>query len=371
MANPQQADKEAIGRQTTVEIYHRLQKMGIFPELPQSQLLPNSPELRVSIPKINDSGLTEGQLAAHLGEDLHRFKQNEESAEKNSRYYQEQAVKTGRPWLHCVKQKNQYSEFVLITPEMAKEALEWNNNPRKRIKRLQIESYARDMRHGRWIQTSESIDVDHRGYIFNGQHRLNSVIVAERPVVFYMTFNCQVEARYPVDSGVKRSTTEKISLVLDNPIGTKLTAICRAMMRGTKAQMTKFSDSEITDFALKYKGVIEWVTKTCPGHRADVQAAFAKAILWYGSEKMQPFIKRFADVMFTSKDDPARRLYEFTLSSKHGGVTAWTTYCKTLAAIHHYVNNKEIRALYEREKDIFEWGPNWSMPPKSDDEPAE
>lgn len=359
------SQSEDLRNQTALEMYHRLKRMGILPKDDPHPFSGNGVELKVSIPKLTDTTLSESQLNSNLTEDSTRCKANEELAAANTRHYLEQAVKTKKPWLHCTKQPGQYSEFVLITPDMARELLEWNNNPRKRVKRLQVESYARDMKNGRWIQTSESVDLDHRGYAFNGQHRLNAIILADQPQVLYMTFNCQVEARYPVDSGVKRNTTEKISIILDNPIGTKLTAVCRSMMRGVDMNPVKYSDAEITEFALKYKDVIEYVAKRCKGHRSDVIAVLAKAILYYGMDRMELFIQRFSDVMFTSKDLPEKRLYEFLQTARHTGAAQASTYRKTVAAVGHYIKNREIRALYERETDIFTWGPNWTLPAKT------
>jgi hypothetical protein len=64
--------------------------------------------------------------------------------------------------------------------------------------------------------------------------------------------------------------------------------------------------------------------------------------------------------MFTSRNDPARRLYERVMRNKckHG----LTEHRVSLSAITHFVNGREIASLREKETDFFEWGDHWSVP---------
>lgn len=364
MAQSDTTTQENKTRNTNWEVYQRLRQMGMFKddETDESYKLSGQPKLAAPLPLPGE----EQRLRLDVDESKRRYEQIKEEAQKNQTYYLQQAQRQGKPWFHCPRRDSQYSEYILVTPEMAELALEYNNNPRKRIKERTVEAYARDMAADRWIPTDESLSVDYNGEWYNGQHRFNAVVQSGVSVVFYVTFNSLIEARFGVDQGVVRSATEKLDMLLENNIGTKLAAVCRAMMRGVSNTGIKWTDTEICQFASKHGGVIEWVAKACPGTRADVQAVFAKAALWYGIERIEPFVKRFADVMFKSKDDPARRLYEFLLAGKKGSgsTNAIVTYKKTLAAVQHEMSGKSIRALYEREQDIFEWGPNWTVPNK-------
>lgn len=341
----------------SLDVFERLKLMGIIPEGSQTYKVSGAP--KIAIPKS-----IPGQPQTSLKRQTQQNVQNRHEGERNQRYYLEHASKSGTPWLHHPKHANQYSEFILVTPEMAEIALQYNNNPRKRIKQRSVEAYSRDMKSNNWIDTAESIDIDINGEIYNGQHRLSAIILAGVPVLLYVTFNTTVEARFGVDQGVTRSATEKLDLVIENNIGTKLAAVCRSMMRGTNQSGTKYSHAEIVQFAMKYGAVIEWIAKTCPGVRADVQAAFAKAALWFGVDRIEPFVRRFADVMFESPHDPARRLHDFVISSRGNGASkgSLTTYKRTVAAVTAYIEGKELRALNERSKDFFEWGPDWVVP---------
>lgn len=345
-------------RRTNWEVFERLKQMGILPDRVSGQ-----PKHSVPLPATGE------QASLHVDESKRRYETILREAKDNQRYYLDQAKLTGKQWFHCPRTPNQYSEYVLISPEMAEAALPYNNNPRKRVKPRTIEAYARDMQAGRWLPTDESLSIDYNGEWYDGQHRLNAVIQSGASVVFYITWNSLIEARFGVDQGVVRSATEKLDLVLENNIGTKLAAICRSMMRGISGAGTKWTDAEICQFASKHGPVIEWVAKACPGIRADVQAVIAKAALWYGVDRIEPFAKRLADVMFTCKDDPARRLYEFVLQGKRGVPTSGlVVYRKALSAVYQEVRGRTIRALYERDKDIFEWAPGWTVPPRNGDD---
>ena len=348
-------------RQTNWEVFQRLKSMGMFPDGSSHEDHPLSGQPKMSVPLAMPG--EEQRLQLQVDESERRYEAIRKEAEANMQYYCKQARDGNKPWFHYPRKEHQYSEYILVTPEMAQEALQYNNNPRKRVKRRTVEAYSRDMKSDRWIPTDESLSLDYAGEWYNGQHRFNACILSGTPTIFYVTFNSLIEARFGVDQGVVRSATEKLDMMLENNIGTKLAAVCRAMMRGVTNTGLKWTDTEICQFAQKHGGVIEWVAKSGPGTRADVQAVIAKAALWYGIERIEPFVKRYTDVMFKSKDDPARRLYEFVLSGKkNGGNNAIITYKKTLAAIHHEISGKSIRALYERDKDIFEWGPDWTIP---------
>lgn len=287
-------------------------------------------------------------------------RENFEIGEKNRKFYAEQSAKTGTPWHHNTRSNQQYSEFVLLTPEMASVLLQ--HNPRnRRLKRATLEAYKRDMLNDNWVQTDEAIGIDKNGNMYNGQHRVTAVLQSGKSVVFYFTFNVPIEAKFVVDSGVKRSTTEKLSYIMDNPIGDKMAAVSRAMMRGLAPYKVKHTDSELAAFSAKYAEIIEWTCKSIPKVRADVQAAVAKSALWYGREAIETFCERFRTLMFNSTSDPAAVLYKY-LAKNARGVHSSIIYGKTLAAIEHHLANREVRSLFEREVDVFEWSPNWEVP---------
>ena len=136
-------------------------------------------------------------------------------------------------------------------------------------------------------------------------------------------------------------------------------------MKGVNVQKIKYTESEVALFANKWEKIIEWVAKNIPSARAEVQAAIAKAYLWYGAEKIEPFCTRFREIKFAEEGDPARALFVALQRQKVNRINvAGVTYKKTLATIHALINNTPLLKLYEKDEDIFEWLPNWDMPEK-------
>ena len=331
---------------TTEAIFQRLKKLGFSAS--------EATGMQHSVPKIKGG----------TGAERKAMQTNEEEARQNQRHYLDESSKNGNAWFQNVKTDRQYSEFVLVSPEMARELLAVNENPRKRIMQDRIDRYANDMGNGRWHDNSQSIAIDYNSKLHNGQHRISALIQCGKPQRLYFTFNTLVNARLDEDTGASRSVTVQIEQQLHNNIGCKLPAVCRAAMRGaSETRMSaRFSQSDYLEFAKQHGPTIEWIVKICPGHRSDVIAAFLKATLWYGPDQMEGFIRRFADVLFTSKDDPAKLLHQQAKFSK--GTTRLSLYRKTLSAVHHYIHGKTVSKLLERDKDLFDWEPGWIVPQK-------
>lgn len=279
---------------------------------------------------------------------------------ENRNFYLSEGRKKKAKWFRCPKSSQQYSEFVTITPEMANELLETYTG--RKSSGAVVAAYASDILHDRWISSAESIQIDEEGNLFDGQHRLLGIIEANKECDLYVTFNVACAARFVVDSGRKRNIKDKLALVLDGPITTKTTAVCRSMMRGVNSDR-HFSEIEIAEFAMKYEDVISWTHHQLQGVRADIQAAIAKAALWYGKDAISPFCERFKSMAFQGSDDPACLLYKF-IDRLNRKISGPVIYKKTINALELFLSNRKVKMLYEKEVDIFEWEPNWTVPKK-------
>lgn len=298
-------------------------------------------------------------------------------AKENRKYYLNQSIEQNRPWFQCVKQDFQYSEFVLLDPDMAADLMKLNT--RNRItKQRSLQSYRRDVSSDRWVNSHESIGIDLNGEMFDGQHRSEAVIQEKKPTIFYFTFNVDVAARAVVDSGIHRSTTEKLYAMMptmDNKLGTKLATVSRVMMRGLTTQaFTKWTDQEVAKFAHKYQDTVAWAVRMLPkipaggGEvRADVHGAIAKCGLKYGQAAIEPFCAKLRNLQFTEaaggNSDPAKALFLLMgKAKKDGGVRGVELYCKTLRAIQYFLDGKPVYCLHPAKEDVFEFDANWEVP---------
>jgi len=298
------------------------------------------------------------------GQSSQRRKRNRKKAQENQKYYLDKAKASGKAWHIHVKSQDQYSEFVLITPAMAQLLLDEYNPDNRRLRENVVQAYCRDLKSGKWIDTGESVEIDENDFLYNGQHRLTAVVRTGIPCVLWVTFRCCVEARYAVDQNAKRDVTDKINQVLENKAGNKTGSIARGMMRGLTNTKDSFTHLEIIEFTAMYGNIIEWAAKSLRHcNRRDIQAAVAKAALWYGVEQIQPFADRLNGLVFTGRDDPAKRLYQRIYIQKcRDGLKV---YKLTLSALEHFLAGRTVANLREREQDVFDWEPGWKIPSKS------
>jgi hypothetical protein len=279
---------------------------------------------------------------------------------ENQAHYLKLAVATGRPWFQNPRHEFQYSEFVFVTPEMAKELLQHNNNTRRCTPSL-AQAYARDIQNDHWIPSAESIGINIYGQMYDGQHRAEGITIAEKGMPIYVTFNVPYEAAFVADSGKKRNVNEKLAILFGGTakMQTKMPAICRAMMAGTGTRL-KWTESEIADFALTHEQTLRWVLENLPKQRSDVQAVIGKAYLWYGPEAIQDFCHSLTNLEFKA-GTPVSILYMWL--NKIGTETSGeVVYRKALKAVEYHVEKTPFQRLNEAKEDLFEWGPNWTVP---------
>jgi hypothetical protein len=356
----------------------RMQELGVFEEMP---LIPLTEEMMglknqaqeamgkvAHVPHVKLELPSKAVLEAHLSQAEAQNRMMLEEAIANQKYYLEMAAKTGSLWYLHPKQPGQYSEFLLISPDMAVDLMKRNDSNRG-ISPRTSDAYARDMANNNWLQTGESIKINTLGKFPDGQHRILAIIqnrnIKPEGQILYVTFQVPPEAQLAQDSGRPRPVNEKLKMLFgkEKTKGSKIPSICKAMMAGSAPRTRKFTEFEVASFMEKHYEVANLAFKSMPNNRADVCAALAKALLWFGDDKVQPFIKRMHDVMFIGMGDPCRTLYEWIGRIKgKTGVSPIAVYRKTAQAIDCFINEKPCFKLTEKEDDFFEWENNWSVP---------
>lgn len=104
-----------------------------------------------------------------------------------------------------------YAVVQLITPADAAAMLKRNAHNRP-IKDKIVAAYARDMARGKWPLTGEAIKFNTRGELDDGQHRLKGIIQSKTPTRMLVVYGVPPEARKVMDSGIKRSVNDQLTL---------------------------------------------------------------------------------------------------------------------------------------------------------------
>jgi hypothetical protein len=117
---------------------------------------------------------------------------------------------------------------IEVTPELALYWVKRHNDHNRHLRPIRRESYARDMLAGDWQFNGDAIRLDELGTILDGQHRLESVIEADRPEVFLVIEGLPRSTQDTMDIGAMRSQADQLGLAgYENP--TMLAAVARRL----------------------------------------------------------------------------------------------------------------------------------------------
>jgi hypothetical protein len=99
-----------------------------------------------------------------------------------------------------------HPSVVTVTPELAAKWLERNHTQNRPINWKRVEAMANDMRTpGAWKLTHQAIAFDGEGDLIDGQHRLQAVVQAGKPVQMLVVRNDEGSFHDPIDRGAARS----------------------------------------------------------------------------------------------------------------------------------------------------------------------
>lgn len=113
------------------------------------------------------------------------------------------------------------TKLEIITPEIATEILERHNPRNRSVSESTVQSYAVDMKNGRWTSTHQGIAFDTNGDLLDGQHRLWAVVFSGCTIEFWVFRDMPVKTQqgnvylYTMDSidrGRVRTTGQQMQL---------------------------------------------------------------------------------------------------------------------------------------------------------------
>lgn len=103
------------------------------------------------------------------------------------------------------------ADFEVVTPEIAKEWLDLNENNR-RLRVTHTDALVRNMLNDDFLQTGETIKFDTNGNIIDGQHRLTAIVVSGKPAELLVVRGLAPEAKDVIDSGLKRTAGDALAM---------------------------------------------------------------------------------------------------------------------------------------------------------------
>jgi hypothetical protein len=136
-----------------------------------------------------------------------------------------------------------------ITPSMAQDILSHNDNNRPLNPRT-LNRYIEDMKEGRWMFNGDTITLDKKGNLLNGQHRLTAVLQSGVTIDGLIIEDVDPEAFTTMDIGRRRTGADALIIAEDVKNATCCSAVC--------SHIINYKD------AVKYKGPYRRVNKNGP-----------------------------------------------------------------------------------------------------------
>jgi hypothetical protein len=120
--------------------------------------------------------------------------------------------------------QNITAAVILVTPKMAEEWLRNNPNNRRKSKPA-IHKLAQVICSGEWRCNGETVIIDSTGRLLDGQHRLEGIILADKPAPVVVVQGVDPEVFDTIDQGRKRTNGDVFD-ILGETDGGMLAAAC-------------------------------------------------------------------------------------------------------------------------------------------------
>jgi hypothetical protein len=267
-----------------------------------------------------------------------------------------QTYNSGKAWIPGT---HIYSEWVLVTPDMAKEWLEANVKNRRQMPDL-WKSYARDMTEGFWRTTHEGAAFDIEGNLIDAQHRLLAIVESGVSQWLLVTRNLSPEAIESINRGKVR-TFAHILQIMGYKSNHRYGATARRMLFGPSSKAQGVTDSALRQFIDLNAEAIAFALSVIKPNVGPASVAGVVARAYYHStiDKLTRFAEAMLDHIKTEDSQPgdksARKLKTVSEANGHAGGSGGqlVLYRKAQNALYHYLNNIDVKKLDECSTDLF------------------
>jgi len=246
---------------------------------------------------------------------------------------------------------------VIVTPECAAWALQFNTNNR-RLRPTHVKWLLRMMKNDEWRgQHPNPLAFSTEGILLDGQHRLTAVVQHGEPVVMTVVTGRPPETFAYIDSSVPRSMHDRLSV--DESATTNVRAVMVAQswfaletaveLNKTVLYSSKFTPQQIADFIERHREAILWVAAHPVRSQRGVKKVGVSVALGMFYEIDQIQAERFAHALCAPQTEIqqtiALREAMIATHGKGGGADILDAIRRTNYAIEAFRNGKEVRQL--------------------------
>ena len=153
-------------------------------------------------------------------------------------------------------------QIVEITPQQAQEMLDRSNGfQNRKLKPRLLDKLVRDIQAGEFLLNGESIKVDSKGQVIDGQHRLRACVCAERSIQTLLLQGVATEAYRTVDHGAVRGFADTLRMEGRNNAAALAGAVALVwrIENGRVLRSTPSTESESARALDAHPGLESWV----------------------------------------------------------------------------------------------------------------
>lgn len=253
--------------------------------------------------------------------------------------------------------KGPYCVLEEIGPERAKELLAANKKNRG-LSEGWVKSIARDILSGAWVIDGNPIRIGTNGNLFDGQHRLSAIVMANQPVKTFVVYGLDAKAMDNIDRGRSRSVADLFKLseccskdyIRAASISTHLYILETGNVNHSKMRVTYAEARTVYD---REKDHIEWavakvgtvIEPGVPNGGSPTLAAFAY-LHPVNPAKVEAFAARFKTGRGCNPGDPADALRRMCANFQRSAEGIRRTFLlRTLRAIEADLNKEKLTHL--------------------------
>lgn len=237
-----------------------------------------------------------------------------------------------------------------ITPAQARRWLE-KNKVNRGLNLDRVNEYAHDMTLGKWELTEESIALDKEENLVQGQHRLNAILVANKPIKMRVTRNAP-----PIwairDRGYNRQVGDFLTwsdnTLVDN--SKRIVAWLGVVQLMKTRAPARYRVTRCREILLSYEEGVRWLSTRAP---ATLRAPFCAALVYVHPvfpQETQTFLEQYISGADLREGSPVLALRNRRIdSTKESKERQWSERLEisfqTLDALKRFVQKKQVRRL--------------------------
>jgi hypothetical protein len=255
------------------------------------------------------------------------------------------------------------AKWVMVTPKMAQDWLDNFNTKNRTLNKPYSVRMARDIVAGDWRENHHGIAFSVDGTLLDGQHRLQAIVIADRPVRMLVWTGVSKEALLTIDTGRPRNALDNLLLEDGSrDLYSKHTiSTLRAMLRGPASGKCLMTTTQVKSELEKHADAIRFALECQPPSLSSCSISTTRGVIaraWYTQDRGA--IAEFAECLNTGiVQDRSHRhviqLRDYLMQNKAYNVGAITRmrYLKVSRSLWAYLNGETLTKLYAAPREYF------------------